>query len=93
MVWKNASGIPLPELSELEQALEEIIFRMKEAQHDVDANGSKIADDERKGENIRQKALEMFAQTKKRKSLGLNEMKLSLAAKDLEVQALINRFV
>ena len=46
---------------------------MKEAQHEVDANDSKIGDDKRKAEDIRQKALETFAQTKKRKSLGLDD--------------------
>lgn len=47
----KASGITPPELSELEQELEEIIPRMKKAQHKVDANDSndsKIADDKRK---------------------------------------------
>ena len=70
---EKASGIAPPELSELEQALEEIISCMKEAQHEVDANASKIGDDKRKAEDIRQKALETFAQTKKRKSLGLDD--------------------
>ena len=47
----KASGITPPELSELEQESEEIIPRMKKAQHKVDANDSndsKIADDKRK---------------------------------------------
>ena len=70
---EKASGIAPPELSKLEQALEEIISRMKEAQHQVDANDSKIGDDKRKAEDVRQKALETFAQTKKRKSLGLDD--------------------
>ena len=70
---EKASGIAPPELSKLEQALEEIISRMKEAQHEVDANNSKIGDDKRKAEDVRQKALETFAQTKKRKSLGLDD--------------------
>ena len=70
---EKASGIAPPELSELEQELEEVIYRMKEAQHEVDANDSKISDDKRKAEDIRQKALETFAQTKKRKSLGLDD--------------------
>ena len=46
---------------------------MKEAQHEVDANDSKIGDDKRKVEDIRQKALETFAQTKKPKSLDLDD--------------------
>ena len=70
---ENTSGIAPPELSELEQALEEIKFRMKEANREVDANDSKITDDKRKAEDIRQKALETFAQTKKGKSLGLDD--------------------
>ena len=70
---EKASRIAPPELSKLEQALEEIISRMKEAQHEVDANDSKIGDDERKAEDVRQKALETFAQTKKRKSLVLDD--------------------
>ena len=70
---EKASGIAPPELSKLEQALEEIISRMKEAQHQVDANDSKIGDNKRKAEDVRQKALETFAQTKKRKSLGLDD--------------------
>ena len=70
---EKTSGIAPPELSELEQALEEIISRLKEAQHEVDANDSKIGDDKRKAEDIRQKALETFGQTKKRKSLGLDD--------------------
>ena len=71
---ENASGIAPLELSELEQTLEEMISRMKEAQHEVDANDSKTGDDKRKAEeDIRQKALKTFAQTKKRKSLGLDD--------------------
>ena len=71
---ENASGIAPLELSELEQILEEMISRMKEAQHEVDANDSKTGDDKRKAEeDIRQKALKTFAQTKKRKSLGLDD--------------------
>ena len=70
---EKASGIAPPELSKLEQALEEIISRMREAHHEVDANDSKIGDDKRKAEDVRQKALETFAQTKKRKSLGLDD--------------------
>ena len=70
---EKTSGIAPPELSELEQALEEIISRLKEAQHEVDANDSKIGYDKRKAEDIRQKALETFGQTKKRKSLGLDD--------------------
>ena len=70
---EKGSGTAPPELRELEQTLEEIISRMKEAQHEVDANDSKIGDDKRKAEDIRQKALETFAQTKKRKSLGLDD--------------------
>ena len=70
---EKASGIAPPELSKLEQALEEIISRMKEAQHEADANDSKIGDEKRKAEDVRQKALETFAQTKKRKSLGLDD--------------------
>ena len=62
---------------------------MKEAQHEVDENNSKTADDKRKAEYIRQKALETFAQTKKRKSLGLGDVETLLAAKHLGVQALI----
>ena len=48
---------------------------MKEAQHEVDANDSKIGDDKRKAEDVRQKTLETFAQTKKRdqESLGLDD--------------------
>lgn len=61
---------------------------MRETLHKVDANDSND-DDKRKAENIHQKVLEMFAQTKKQKSIGLNEMKLSLAAKVLGVQTLI----
>ena len=60
---EKATEIAPPELSELEQALEEILSRMKEAQHEVDANDSKIGDDKRKAEDIRQKALETFAET------------------------------
>ena len=70
---EKTSRIAPPELSKLEQALEEIISRMKEAQHEVDANDSKIGDDKRKAEDVRQKALETFAQTKKRKSLVLDD--------------------
>ena len=61
---------------------------MRETLHKVDANDSND-DDKHKAENIQQKVLEMFAQTKKQKSIGLNEMKLSLAAKVLGVQTLI----
>ena len=64
---KKGSGIAAPQLSELEHVFEEIISLMKEAQHEIDANDSKIANDKYKAEDIRQKALEMFAQTKKRK--------------------------
>ena len=46
---------------------------MKEAQHEIDGNDSKIANDKCKAEDIRQKALEIFAQTKKRKSIGLDD--------------------
>ena len=46
---------------------------MKEAPHQVDANVSKIADDKRKAEHISQKALETFAHTKQRESLGLDD--------------------
>ena len=70
---EKASGIAPPELSELEQALEKIISLMKKAQHEVDANDSKIADDKRKVENIRQKALETFAQTKKQRRIGSDD--------------------
>ena len=70
---ENASEIAPLELSELEQALEEMKSRMKEAQHEVDANDSKTGDDKRKAEDIRQKALKTFAQTKKRKSLGFDD--------------------
>lgn len=57
---EKSSGIALPQLSELEQALEEIIPGMKEAQHEVDANYYKTADDKHKTEDIWQKALETF---------------------------------
>ena len=70
---EKGSGIVPPELSELKQALKEIISRMKEAQHELDTNDSKIADDKRKVKDIQQKALKTFAQTKKRKSLGLDD--------------------
>ena len=70
---EKASGIALPELSKLEQALEEIISRMKEAQHEVDANDSNIDHDKCKAEDVQQKALETFAQTKKQESLGLDD--------------------
>ena len=70
---EKASGIAPPELSKLEQALEEIISRIKEAQHEVNANDSEIGDDKRKAEDIQQKTLETFAQTKKWKSLGLDD--------------------
>lgn len=66
---EKSSGIALPQLSELEKAFEEIIPRAKEAQHEVDQNDSKIANDKRKAEDIRQKALETFAHTKKQKAL------------------------
>ena len=69
---KDSRIVP-PELSELKQALKEIISRMKEAQHELDTNDSKIADDKRKVKDIQQKALKTFAQTKKRKSLGLDD--------------------
>ena len=46
---------------------------MKGAQHQGDANVSKIADNKRKAEHISQKALETFAHTKQRESLGLDD--------------------
>ena len=45
----------------------------KEAQHQVDANVSKVVDDKRKTKHISQKALETFAHTKQRESLGLDD--------------------
>ena len=70
---EQASGIAPPELSGLGHALEEITSRMKEDQHEVDTNDSKIADNKPKEEDIRQKTLKTFAQTKKNKSIGLDD--------------------
>ena len=70
---EKGSGTAAPELSELEHVLEEIISLMKEVRHEDYANDSKIANNKCKAEDIRQKALEVFAQTNKRKSIGLDD--------------------
>ena len=49
--------------------MEEIISRMKEIQHNVDSNDSKIADDKRKAEEIRQKPSERLLRSRKEKVL------------------------
>ena len=78
---EQASGIAPPELSELGQALEEITSHMKEDQHEMDANDSKIADNKHKEEDIQQKTLKTFAQTKKHKSIGLDDDKTFTGSK------------
>ena len=70
---EKGSRIAPPELSELEHVLDEKISLMREAQHADDANDSKVANNKCKAEDIQQKALGMFAQTKERKSIGLND--------------------
>ena len=54
---------------------------MREAKCEIDANDSKITDDKRKAEDIRQKALETFAQTKKGKNLGLDDDETPISSK------------
>ena len=62
--------------------MEEIISPMKETQHDVDANDSKIADDKRKAQEIRQKAWGTFAQIKKRESFSLDDGEALISSKE-----------
>ena len=82
---EKASGIAPPELSKLEQALEEIISRMKEAQHEVDANDSKIGDDKRKVEDVRQKALLIYLREKSENDQRLKEEELELKKQKQEL--------
>ena len=65
---ETASGISVDDMSEIDVLLEELIGKEESLNKVVDAQSRKQKEDKSKAEDIRQKALERYSETKKRKS-------------------------
>ena len=69
---ENASGIAPPDLTPVEEALEDIIERELEMEiiqsQEDDEKGKKLEKDKTTAEEMRLQSLETFAETKKRKA-------------------------
>ena len=60
---RRQSGIDVPEMSEIDSLLEEIVLRKTEAEN---VNKDKVTKEKELGEDVRQRALETFKETKER---------------------------
>ena len=65
---ETASGIPVDNMSEIDVLLEELVGKEESLNKVGDVQSRKLKEDKSKAEDIRQKALEQYSETKKRKS-------------------------
>ena len=65
---ETASGISVEDMSEIDVLLEELVGKEENLNKVGDAQSRKLKEDKSKAEDIRQKALERYSETKKRKS-------------------------
>lgn len=65
---ETASGISVDDMSEIDVLLEELVGKEESLNKVGDAQSGKQKEDKSKAEDIRQKALERYSETKKRKS-------------------------
>ena len=65
---ETASGISVDDMSEIDVLLEELVGKEESLNKVGDAQSRKLKEDKSKAEDIRQKALERYSGTKKRKS-------------------------
>ena len=65
---ETASGISVDDMSEIDVLLEELVGKEESLNKVGDAQSRKLKEDKSKAEDIRQKALERYSETKKRKS-------------------------
>ena len=65
---ETASGISVDDMSEIDVLLEELVGKEESLNKVGDVQSRKLKEDKSKAEDIRQKALERYSETKKRKS-------------------------
>ena len=65
---ETASGISVDNMSEIDVLLEELVGKEESLNKVGDVQSRKLKEDKSKAEDIRQKALEQYSETKKRKS-------------------------
>ena len=65
---ETASGISVDEIFEIDVLLEELVGKEESLNKVGDGQSRKLKEDKSKADDVRQKALEQYSETKKRKS-------------------------